>query len=135
VAAPGQAQTPRKSDRENETSAQAELRSTTYGPPNRLSPYQPGYLIRTFVELPLRKGPRRIRPIVSLVSTPNGPLNALIRAIVYGDHGTKWQQVALSPQFRRIKTWNGSAVQEEGVLALQLVSEQTRKLAEGNLSF
>jgi hypothetical protein len=61
--------------------------------------------------------------------------NALIRAIVYGDHGTKWQQVALSPQFRRIKTWNGSAVQEEGVLALQLVSEQTRKLAEGNLSF
>ncbi len=42
----------------------------TIGPPNRLSPYRPGYLIRTFSVLPLRKYPHRIRPIVSTVSTP-----------------------------------------------------------------
>jgi hypothetical protein len=52
---------------------------------------------------------------------------------VYADYGTQWQEVAISPQHRRIKAGRATAVQKQSVLASKLIPEEMRELPKRNL--
>jgi hypothetical protein len=51
---------------------------------------------------------------------------------VYADYGTQRQEIAIPPQYGRIKAGRATTVQKQSVVASKLIPEKTRKLAKRN---
>src|SRR5262245_50834999 len=59
-------------------------------------------------------------------------LGTLPRPLVDGDHRADWQEVAVAPQFRRVKARHAPSVEKQCVVAFEPVAEQAGEVAEGD---